>query len=161
MRMLAFAPRCMMIVVDELADFLRQMELATLEQTPLYEIPMGSVDLVTPPVTHGPWPAAICAAVLRLWHTAGWIGLYFPNYPAEWRLIPADRCTRLVDGDTLTGPDAEELLGHPERWLLRHADGHVVPYKTVEGETATWEQWSDEAHDIAERLLPRTRVPKR
>ena len=65
----------MMIVVDELEDFLLQMELAVLEETPLYEISMGSIDLVTPPVTHGPWPAASCAAVLRRWHKAGWITL--------------------------------------------------------------------------------------
>jgi hypothetical protein len=157
----AIVPQRMMIVVDELTDFLLQMELATLEQTPLYEIPMGSTDLVTPPVAHGPWPAATCAAVLKLWHRAGWIGLYLPDYPPEWQLMPADWCTRLVDGDTLTGPDAEELLDHPERWLRGHADGHVVPYKTVEGQAAPWEQWRNEALDTAQRLPLRTRDPKR
>ena len=60
----------MMLVVDELKDFLCQMEIAVLEESPLYEIPRGSIYLVTPPVEHGPWPAATCAAVLRLWHTA-------------------------------------------------------------------------------------------
>jgi hypothetical protein len=144
----------MMVVVDGLTDFLLQMELATLEETPLYEIPLGSVDLATPPVTHGPWPAATCAAVLRLWHRAGWIGLHLPDWPAEWKLIPADWCSRLIDGDTLTRPDADELLDHPQRWLLGHADGHAAPYKTVAGETTPREQWHGEARDMAQRLFP-------
>jgi hypothetical protein len=142
----------MMIVVGELEDFLLQMELAALEQTPLYEIPMGSTDLVTPPVTHGPWPAASCAAVLSLWHKAGWIGLYLPDYPQEWDLVPAHWRTRLIDGGVLSAPDAEELLDHPERWLLGYADGHVAPYKTVEGQGAPWEQWRNEAVEAAQRL---------
>ncbi len=150
-----------MIAVDELEDFLLQMELATLEETPLYEISMGSVDVVTPPVTHGPWPTASCAAVLRIWHKAGWIGLYLPDYPSDWDLIPADWCTRLIDGDVLTVPDAEELLDHPERWLLRHADGHVVPYKTAGGQTTPWEQWRNKALNTARRLPLRTDDPKR
>ncbi|MDW5326176.1 hypothetical protein [Plantactinospora sp. KLBMP9567] len=146
--------------MDALTDFLLQMEIATLEETPLYAIPRGSVDLVTPPVTHGPWPAATCAAVLRIWHKADWIGLYLPDYPAEWRLVPADWCTRLVDGDTLAEPDAEELLDHPERWLLQHADGHVAPYKTAAGETTPWEQWHKEALDMAKPLPLKTHNSK-
>src|SRR5690349_733164 len=98
----------MMLVVDELRDFLCQMEIAVLEETPLYEIPLGSIDRVTPPVEHGPWPATTCAAVLRLWHTAGWIGLYLPDYPREWNIVSAEWCGRLVDGEDLTGPDAED-----------------------------------------------------
>ena len=116
--------------------------------------------MVTPPVTHGPWPAATCAAVLRLWHQAGWIGLYLPDHPSQWELVPADWCARLVDGEALPGPDAAELLDHPERWLPGHADGHVVPYKTVEGQTTLWEQWHDEALDTARRLPLRADDPR-
>lgn len=44
--------------VDTLADFLAQMHLAALEESPLYEILRGSTDLVPgAPVVHGPWPA--------------------------------------------------------------------------------------------------------
>ncbi|SBT48755.1 hypothetical protein [Micromonospora auratinigra] len=137
---------------DPLADFLVQLEIATVEETPLYEVPNGSVDLVRPPVRHGPWPAGSCAAVLARWHRAGWLGLYLPDHPAQWDIAPADWCDRLVDGDTLTAPDAEELLAHPERWRLRHADGHVAPYQTEAGRTASWEQWRDEVRDLARRL---------
>ena len=156
----AIVPQRMMILVDELTDFLSQMEIATLEQTPLYEIPTGSVDLVTPPVTHGPWPGATCAAVLKDWHKAGWVGLHLPDYPLEWNLTRADWCTRLVDGE-LTGPDVDELLDHPERWLLGHADGHAVPYKTVNGQRTPWGQWYDRALDTARRLPLRVGDRKR
>ena len=91
----------MIRVVDGLTDFLVQMEIATLEESPLYEIPKGSTNLVTPPVTHGPWPATACAAVLRIWHDAGWIGLYLPDYPPGWNLLPAAWSARLVDGKVL------------------------------------------------------------
>ena len=141
----------MMFVVDELRDFLCQMEIAVLEETPLYEIPLGSIDMVTPPVDHGPWPATTCAAVLKLWHAAGWIALYLPDYPRQWNIVAADWCGRLVDGD-LTGPDAEDLLDHPERWVLGHADGHAAPYRTTEGEVTPWEQWYDHALETVRRL---------
>src|SRR5205807_514286 len=63
--------------VDALADFLSQMHLAALEESPLYEIPRGSTDLMpAAPGVHGPWPAASCAAVLNIWYAVGWIGLY-------------------------------------------------------------------------------------
>lgn len=142
----------MMLAVDELSDFLSQMEIAVLEETPLYQIPLGSTDLTAPPVEHGPWPAATCAAVLRLWHIAGWIGLYFPEYPREWNIVAADWCSRLVYGEDLTGADAEELLDHPERWMLGHADGHAALYRTTGGETTPLEQWYDHARETARRL---------
>ncbi|MEN3614763.1 hypothetical protein AAH979_35165 [Plantactinospora sp. ZYX-F-223] len=138
--------------MDELRDFICQMEIAVLEESSLYEIPLGSVDMVTPPVKHGPWPAATCAAVLQVWHTAGWIGLHLPEHPRGWNIVAADWCTRLVDGGSLIGPDAEELLNHPERWILGHAGGHAAPYRTAAGETTPWEQWYGPALETAQHL---------
>lgn len=136
-----------------LTDFLSQMQLAALEESPLYEIPKGSVDqLPSGPVRHGPWPAATCAAVLKTWYAAGWIGLYYPEPPSAWNVTPAAWCSRLVDGDVLARSDAEELLDHPERWIPGRADGHACPYQTDAGEAIPWQQWHDQALDIAVRL---------
>jgi hypothetical protein len=149
-------------LVDEMTDFLCQMQIATLEETPLYEIPKGSVDLVRGgPVHHGPWPAAACAAVLKVWHAAGWIGLHFPGYPSTWNLTPADWGARIADGDTLTGLDADELLDHPERWILGQADGHVCLYQTETGRMTPWQQWYDVALETAQRLPLREHEPER
>lgn len=138
--------------VDVLGDFVGQMTLAAAEETPLYETPRGCTDRVEPPVTHGPWPAASCAVVLRVWFDAGWMGLYLPDWPREWNLQRADWCGRLGDDRTLAGPDAEDLLAHPERWIFGHSDGHVAPYRTVDGQTEPWEQWYSTATVTAQRL---------
>jgi len=131
-----------MLIVDDLTDFLRQMEIVVLETAPLYEIPQGSTDGVGPSaVHHGPWPASTCAAILKLWYEAGWVGLYFRDPPSGWNVAPAEWQSRLVDGEDLAAQDAHGLLQQPERWVIEHADGHVQPYRTVEGEMTPCEQW--------------------
>ena len=140
------------MVVDELTDFLWQMEISVLETTCLYAIPQGSRDLGAGIVVeHGPWPASTCAAVLRLWYRAGWIGLYFEDPLPEWNIAPAQWRSRLVNGEDLAVPDAEALLAQPERWVLEHADGHVQPYRTTVGELTPREQWFEHVIATARR----------
>lgn len=140
-------------MVDDLTDFLWQMKLVVLEEAPLYEIPQGSIDNPGPyAVRHGPWPASTCAAVLKLWYAAGWIGLYFRDPPAGWNIAPAPWRSRVTDSEDLAAEDAYGLLDQPERWILEHADGHVQPYRTVEGEMTPREQWLEHAMETARRL---------
>jgi hypothetical protein len=148
-----------MIGVDDVTDFLRQMEIATLDgESPLCEIPLGPSFWGTPSYTaRGRQPPARRSSNSGT-KQAG--SVCTPGLPPGWNLIPADWCTRLVDGDALAGPDAEELLDHPERWVREHADGYVVPCKTWQGEVAPWEQWLAEALDTAQRLPLRTHDPE-
>ena len=114
-----------MPVVDDLTDFLWQMEILVLEETPLYEIPQGSIDDPGGSARrHGPWPASTCAAVLKLWYQAGWIGLYFREPPPGWNVTPAEWRSRLGGGQDLAAQDAYALLEQSDRWILEHADGH-------------------------------------
>jgi hypothetical protein len=130
------------------------MHLATAEEAPLHEVLNGSVDLLPAgSVTHGPWPAAACAAVLSVWHDAGLIGLYFSEPPPAWNVAPADWCARLLDDGVLTGPDAKALLNHPERWTLEQADGHACPYRTEKGQATPWLRWHELALETARRSL--------
>ncbi|MEV4705856.1 hypothetical protein [Actinoplanes sp. NPDC049316] len=139
--------------MDDLSDFLRQMELAALEEASLYQVPAGSVDDPTgSPRHHGPWPGSTCAAVLRLWYRAGWIGLYFRDPPPGWNIPPAEWRSRLGDDHDLASRDAYDLLEQPERWVIEHADGHVQLYRTAEGESAPRETWYEQVIETARRL---------
>jgi hypothetical protein len=135
-----------------LVDFISQMRLAAWENCPLHELPRGSVDLLDPPVVHGPWPAESCAAVQRLWYHAGWIGLYYPKLPESWNLINAPWRERTLANGTLAHPDAEELLAHTERWLLGTDDGHVELFLTDDGDAEPWGRWYDTALPLASTL---------
>ena len=137
--------------MDEVEDFLLRMEIATLDgEGWLYQTPQG-YSVLGGDVSYGPWPAASCAAVLKIWHRAGLIRLHFAGYP-EWRLTPADWRVRLIDGDALADADALELLDHPRRWVPGHADGYVAPRKTSQGKAAPWDRWLAEALETARRL---------
>ncbi|MEV6846333.1 hypothetical protein [Actinoplanes sp. NPDC051411] len=139
--------------MDDLTDFLWQMEIGVLEEAPLYEIPQGSIDDPGGSARrHGPWPASTCAAVLEPWYRAGWIGLYFRDPPPGWNVIPAEWQSRLTDDADLAAGDAYALLEQPERWILEHADGHVQPYRTVDGEIAPREQWFEHVIKMARNL---------
>ncbi|MFB9357556.1 hypothetical protein [Actinoplanes nipponensis] len=139
--------------MDDLTDFLGQMEILVREEAPLHEIPHGSRDGLGPlAVEHGPWPASTCAAVLKRWYEAGWIGLYFRDPPPGWNVAAAEWQGRLVDGEDLADRDARCLLEEPERWVLAHADGHVQPYRTVQGEIAPVEQWFEHVMALARGL---------
>lgn len=150
MRMPAILLCRMMAGVDHVEDFLRQMMLTAFECSPLCEIPLGSYWLGSP-IVHGPWPAASCAAILKVWYEAELLRLHFPDSLVEWNLIPGDWDTRLVDGDALADPDAKELLDHPERWVRERADGYVVPCATWQGDVAPMEEWLAKALDTAQR----------
>ncbi|MEU4620378.1 hypothetical protein AB0G04_10435 [Actinoplanes sp. NPDC023801] len=115
--------------MDELTDFLWQMEIAAWEEAWLFEIPLGSIDSPGPwQIVHGPWPAPTCAAVLRLWYDAGWIGLHYRDPPPGWD------------------------VGAPH-WRDRvSADGYVQLYRADEGETTLREQWFEHVIDIARGL---------
>jgi hypothetical protein len=52
----------------------------------------------------------------------------------------------------LAAQDACGLLQQPERWILEHADGHVQPYRTVEGEITPREQWFEYVIETARGL---------
>jgi len=146
--------------VDPLTDFLYQMYLAVLEESPLYQIPRGSTDLVPGgPVMHGPWPAATCAAVLTIWYALGWIGLYYPQMPPKWNVTPAQWCTRLVDGDVLPPADGQTLLAQPRRWVAGHADGHACLYCTETGQNTPWQQWYVVALETTQQLPITERKP--
>jgi len=143
-----------MVRVDfRLSDFLEQMYLATLEECPLHEVARGSEDDVAGgTVIHGPWPAAGCAAIFRVWHAAGWVELYFPDLPRTWSVATAEWQGRLERGRILPLADAAMLLDHPERWLLEHADGHVSLCQSDLGETHSAKQWYALARDTAAGL---------
>lgn len=137
--------------MDGTEDFLRRMEIATLDgESWLHEIPAGYFVLGSG-LSYGPWPAASCAAVLTVWYRAGLIRLHALRYP-EWNLIPSDWDSRLGDGGVLADTDAEDLLDHPERWVRDRADGYVAPRRTWQGEVSSWEQWLTAALDTARRL---------
>lgn len=73
--------------VGALTDFLAHLHGAVLDQMFLFDLPLGSNDLLPRGhVEHGPWPAASRAAVIRAWHTAGWLQLYYQDPPNEWRI---------------------------------------------------------------------------
>lgn len=142
-----------MSVVDDLTDFLWQMEILVLEEAPLYEIPQGWIDYPWGSARrHGPWPASTCAAILKLWYQAGWIGLHFKDPPPGWNVIPAEWQSRLADDEDLAAQDAYGLLEQSERWNLGHADGHVQPYRTVEGERTPRDQWFEHVIETARNL---------
>ncbi|MFF5075901.1 hypothetical protein ACFY36_02535 [Actinoplanes sp. NPDC000266] len=107
--------------MDDLTDFLWQMEILVREEAPLYEIPRGSIDDPAGSARqHGPWPASACAAVLELWYRTGWIGLYFRDPPSGWNVVPAEWRSRLSDDEDLAAQDACALLEQPDRWILEH-----------------------------------------
>jgi hypothetical protein len=139
--------------VDKLTDFLSQMHLGTLEESPLYELARGSTDLLpSGSVTHGPWPADSCAAVLRVWHAADWLELYYRDLPPTWKITQEEWRLRLAEDGTLARGDAQELLAHPDRWVSERADGHVNLCQSGIGRTHPWEDWYALAIETASRL---------
>ena len=142
-----------MVAVDDLGDLLSQMAIIVREEAPLHQIPVGTSDgLGDWAVHHGPWPASTCAAILLPWYRAGWIGLYFRDPPEGWEVVPAEWQSRLTGGEDLAAPDAYELLEHPERWIRHHADGHVQPYRTLEGEMTPRQEWFEHVAETARKL---------
>lgn len=138
--------------MDDLEDFLEQMEEAVGAGEALFEVPMGWLGFGEPAVRHGPWPAATCAAVLRVWLDAGWLELVREPFPPEWDISPAEWEDRLVDGCRLTRADAADLLDHPERWGLWNADGHATLAKTGAGAAVGCDRWYAAVRATAERL---------
>jgi hypothetical protein len=136
--------------VDDLVDFLWNMEAAVREETPLYEIPQGSQSGAK---FYGPWPASTCAAVLKAWYQAGWVGIYFRDPPPGWSVAPAEWRSRLADSADLAVEDALALFEQSERWAqIEHGDGHVQPYLTTEGDITPRDQWYEHVMEMARGL---------
>ena len=112
------------------SDFLQQMWLVTREQSPLYAVPEGSLDLPggRPPVRHGPWPAERCAAVLRAWHAVGWIELEALSAPDS-------------EGRVLAAADARLLLASPGLWSRERSESQVCLRPSDAGLAHTAEEW--------------------
>lgn len=92
--------------VDERDDFYRQLQLLVLEEAPLWEVPLGSRDLLpSGEIVHGPWSIAECAQVLVGWLDEGLIGLYRIRV---WG----------YDDETLTIDEARLILHDTSRWAL-------------------------------------------
>jgi hypothetical protein len=52
----------------------------------------------------------------------------------------------------LATPDAEDLLTHPERWILGTDDGHVQLAMTDHGRAQPWQRWHELATPLASTL---------
>lgn len=89
---------------DEFADFVSQMHLLVLEEAPIWEIPVGSIDrLPSGHVHHGPFDAADCSIVLSIWNERGLMDLW-PRSPTGQR--------------PLARTAASQLLLTPSEWIL-------------------------------------------
>jgi hypothetical protein len=105
--------------MDDLTDFLWQMEILVLEEAPFHEVPPGSIDDPTGSARHhGPWPASTCAAILKLWYRTGWI----------WALLPGSAC-RLErhPGAVAEQPGRRRGLGCPGRGGPSRSAGTLDP----------------------------------
>jgi hypothetical protein len=129
---------------EAVQDFVNEMYVAVMEELGLHEVAQGSTDLLpTGPVTHGPWPVEHVAVVLRTWHDAGWIDLYYPELPASWEVAPADWQQRLRPDRVLDAADAADLLAQPDRWTIKTADGQASLCQTALGQATEVDQWLD------------------
>lgn len=77
---------------DEDRDFTNDMYVAVVEECPLWELPLGTTDLLAGGVVrHGPWESRACAELIIRWLDKGWVELYLPDVPPQWELKPAEQ----------------------------------------------------------------------
>ena len=128
-------------------NFVSQMHLAVLEESPLWSLTARVVDRLGGgrTIEHGPWSPGECSILLLRWFTTGWLELYLPEVPAGWHLRPEewqDRAERRGPFIVLTAEDTYQLLLAPAaRWLVDTADGQVCLSRTDSGlghEAADW-----------------------
>ncbi|MFN8051872.1 MAG: hypothetical protein U0Q22_10570 [Acidimicrobiales bacterium] len=125
------------LTAAERADFLAQMRLSAFEEAPLWEIAIGSVDLLTDRrVVHGPWRREDCSAVLVNWAAAGLLGVYRPAIAGQ------------RDDYRLTADEATTLLTDTAAWN-DHGVGWLVV--TENGERLTCAEWVAQAPDFGNR----------
>jgi hypothetical protein len=132
-------------------DFLSQMHLLVMEQSHLFEFPMGSRDLLPDsPVHHGPWDPAECAQILGGWLAKGWLSVFVDSdhvaalgESAWWlRTSPAND-PKYRD---LHPSDAATLLRFPGKWLPGTPDGNVMVGPSDEGAAVPYADWAGEAN---------------
>lgn len=110
---------------DEYLDFVKQLYFAVREESPLYEVPAGSIDMLTTgDVRHGPWRAEDCSRVLSVWHATGWVSLYRYNDDAS-------------SGPELPARYVSALIDDPEAWVRPQAWSDVVALMMTEFGAAT------------------------
>ncbi len=90
---------------DEFADFTDQMRLLVFEESYLWELPMGSRDLVGDDewLYHGAWRQEDCSAAVHVWFDAGLVSL-LRRWPEEQPLATSE---------------AREVLAARESWVLK------------------------------------------
>lgn len=112
-----------------------QLALAVYEQTPLFEVPLGSRTQVSRDTwrIYGPWPPAACAEVLLWWSDRGWLELVATGEPHP-EVVPGSWRGRARPAQhgyvVLSAEDALRLLGEPDRWRLYRDDGLVEVART-------------------------------
>jgi len=127
-------------------DFIRQMYLAIIEESPLWSLAAGATDYLGggQTIKHGPWSPDECSTLLLRWFATSWLELYLPEVPTGWRLRPAEwqmRVERRGPFAVLATEDAHQLLLAPARWLADTADGQACLSRTdsgMEHEATDW-----------------------
>ncbi|RBY92362.1 hypothetical protein DQ244_08860 [Blastococcus sp. TBT05-19] len=103
--------------LDEPTEFVEQMYLAVVEESWLWEVPLGVPD-GHGGYEHGPWDPAECSRQLVTWFDAGLVELYAD--PPDDAPRPRDlREWRAWNGRPRVGPAAEvarAVLTDPARW---------------------------------------------
>ena len=100
------------------SEFVEQMYLAVVEETWLWEVPLGVSD-GRGGHEHGPWQPDDCSRQLLAWFDAGLVELYAdppddaprPRTAAEWHVWKAGRYRRITDDGA-----ARAVLADPARW---------------------------------------------
>ena len=100
------------------SEFVEQMYLAVVEESWLWEVPLGVSDGLGGH-EHGPWDPAECSRQLVAWFDAGLVQLYVdppddaprPQNVAEWRAWNSGRYGLVPDP-----ADARAVLADPSRW---------------------------------------------
>ncbi len=122
------------------------MHLLVVEESPLWSVPTGVTDHLGDgrTVSHGPWSAPECSALLGRWLAAGWLELYLPDLPEGWNLQRAEwlsRANRRAKFLMLDTNDSEELLAAPDRWIVGSIDGQVCLCRSDAGMDHTASEW--------------------
>ncbi|RBY93684.1 hypothetical protein DQ237_17100 [Blastococcus sp. TF02-8] len=127
---------------DEPSEFVEQMYLAVVEESWLWEVPLGVSD-GRGGHDHGPWDPAECSRQLLAWFDAGLIELYAdppddaprPRSVREWRAWNDGRSRRVPEPAV-----ARAVLAEPARWTGTSEDRflRLCPSEAGMGPSAAW-----------------------